>query len=169
MDELFENYEGIKEFWLDIPRFIPRGVRERWYDKYTQKYPDIIYVSNNGFTDEMTINLNNTWPTDVITIESHLPRNLPGPRFSNYYLIEGQQYYIPGEVCDIISNNWFYTEDDVVRSDKELLGMYLVSQAWGANLLLNVPPNKDGILEEKYVKALMNLRENIDLVESNNK
>lgn len=39
--------------------------------------------------------------------------------------------------------------------------MYLLTRSRGANLLLNVPPDKDGIIPDMYVQALMRLRDNL--------
>jgi len=76
--------------------------------------------------------------------------------------IEGKKYYMPGEVCDPIGREWFFTEADQPRSDAELLGMYLVSISRGANLLLDVGPDKHGLIPQKYIEALQRLRANID-------
>lgn len=58
-------------------------------------------------------------------------------------------------------------EEDKPRSDEELLGMYLTARARGTNFLLDVPPNKEGVIPEHYVSALMRLRANLDLLNQN--
>jgi alpha-L-fucosidase len=40
--------------------------------------------------------------------------------------------------------------------------MYLVTVSRGANLLLDVGPDKHGLIPEKYVGALQRLRANLD-------
>nr|MBP6508681.1 alpha-L-fucosidase [Opitutaceae bacterium] len=70
--------------------------------------------------------------------------------------------YLPGEVCDPIGNDWFYTEKDRPRSDAELLGMYLTSTARGTNLLLAVGPDRHGKIPRRYAAALTRLRRNLD-------
>jgi len=74
---------------------------------------------------------------------------------------------MPGEVCDPIGKEWFFKEGDTPRSDAELLGMYLVSRSRGANLLLNVPPDKNGEIPKMYVDALMQLRKNLNTLSFN--
>ena len=69
---------------------------------------------------------------------------------------------MPAEVCDPIGKEWFYKDNDVPRSDAELLAMYLISRSRGANLLLNVPPDKHGQIPKKFFEALERLRKNID-------
>ena len=69
---------------------------------------------------------------------------------------------MPAEVCDPIGKEWFYKEADLPRSDAELLGMYLICRSRGANLLLDVPPDKHGLIPQKYIDALQRLKRNID-------
>jgi len=73
---------------------------------------------------------------------------------------EGKEYYMPGEVCDTVGKNWFYFESDKPRSDKDLLEMFQACQERGVNLLLDVPPDKHGLIPDYHVQALMRLRKN---------
>ena len=85
-------------------------------------------------------------------------------RYQPVKSILGQDYYIPGEFCDPIGEQWFYDESDWPRSDEELLGMYLVAISRNANFLLNVPTDTNGTLPGKWIKALMRLRKRLDLL-----
>jgi alpha-L-fucosidase len=67
-------------------------------------------------------------------------------------------------VCEPIGKEWFYVEGDRPRSDAELLGIYLITRSRGANLLLDVGPNKDGLIPERYIAPLMRLRKNLDIL-----
>jgi len=93
-------------------------------------------------------------------IERFLPSSHTG--HVKWRTIEGKKYYMPGEVCDPIGREWFFTEEDQPLSDEELLGMYLVSISRGTNLLLDVGPDKHGLIPQKYVGALQRLRANLD-------
>lgn len=60
------------------------------------------------------------------------------------------RHWIPAE-CDVsIRPGWFYhsAEDDKVKSPEELFNIYLKSVGRGANLLLNVPPDRRGLINE---------------------
>lgn len=46
------------------------------------------------------------------------------------------------------------------RPDEELLKQYLTLKERGTNFLLDVPPNKHGLIPEKYIKALLTLKRN---------
>jgi alpha-L-fucosidase len=70
---------------------------------------------------------------------------------------------MPVEVCYPIGNSWFHT-GDAVRSDKELLGMYLTIRSRGASFLLDVPPDKTGKIPAAFVDALMRLQHNISII-----
>ncbi|MDE3125634.1 MAG: alpha-L-fucosidase [Bacteroidota bacterium] len=68
--------------------------------------------------------------------------------------------YIPAE-CDVsIRPGWFYhaDEDSLVKTPPQLLGLYFKSIGRGANLLLNVPPNKKGLFSAADSAALIGFK-----------
>ncbi len=160
INELLTNYGKIGEVWIDIPKVLPRGYRHKLYNHIAKLQPDAVIMMNNGIGDGSDLSVANTWPCDLAAIERYLPNSLDG--HVQWREIEGKSFYIPGEVCEPIGREWFYVEGDKPRSDKELLGMYLISRARNANLLLDVGPDKHGLIPPHYVDALMRLRKNID-------
>jgi alpha-L-fucosidase len=64
--------------------------------------------------------------------------------------------WYPAEVDTSIRPGWFYhaEEDDKVRSFDELIRIYYNSVGGNASLLLNIPPDKRGLLHENDVKRL---------------
>ena len=74
--------------------------------------------------------------------------------------------WVPPE-CDVsIRPGWFYheNEDDRVKSAEELMELYFLSVGRGANLLLNIPPDRTGRIHEKDRAELIRfrrLRENL--------
>jgi alpha-L-fucosidase len=57
--------------------------------------------------------------------------------------------YLPPE-CDVpIRCNWFWQPDDLhsLKTLEHLMGIYYRSVGYGANLLLNVPPDRRGLLD----------------------
>lgn len=72
--------------------------------------------------------------------------------------------WIPAE-CDVsIRPGWFWhaNEDSKVKSGEQLFELYLKSVGRGSNLLLNVPPDRRGLINENDSAALMafkNLRD----------
>lgn len=65
--------------------------------------------------------------------------------------------FLPAECdCRIRFSNWFYSDSDehTVKSVEELMGLYYYSVGRGANLLLNIAPDRRGLLPEKDCMAL---------------
>jgi alpha-L-fucosidase len=64
--------------------------------------------------------------------------------------------WIPAEVDVSIRPGWFYhaKEDTLVKSAEKLFEIYLTSVGRGSTLLLNVPPDKRGLIHEQDVKVL---------------
>jgi alpha-L-fucosidase len=77
---------------------------------------------------------------------------------------ENGNQWIPAEVDVSIRPGWFYhaREDSLVKTPRQLFDIYLTSVGRGSNLLLNVPPDRRGLLHENDVKALMEWREMLD-------
>jgi alpha-L-fucosidase len=164
LSELLTRYGKIGEVWIDIPGILPRDYRHKLYNKIARWQPESIIVMNHGIGDGSSFKINYAWPSDAIPIERFLPNSATG--HVKWRTIEGKKYYMPGEVCDPIGKEWFFVDGDMPRSDEELLGMYLISRTRGANLLLNVPPDKSGRIPPMYADALMRLRKNIDKIKA---
>lgn len=160
--ELLTRYGPLAEVWIDIPSVLPRFYRHELYEQIASMQPQALIMMNNGIGDGSLYPIEKAWPSDLIAIERFLPDSHTG--HVNWRDIEGRQYYLPGEVCDPIGKEWFFTEDDQPRSDEELLGMYLLAVNRGTNLLLDVGPDRHGLIPEKYSAALGRLRANIDKI-----
>jgi len=72
---------------------------------------------------------------------------------------EGEWVWYPAEVNTSIRPGWFYheQEDGQVRSGRELFDIYCNSVGGNATFLLNIPPNKDGVIAEPDRQALADL------------
>jgi alpha-L-fucosidase len=90
-------------------------------------------------------------------------RMYPGGDFAGI-LGEGHEdgkYWVPAEVDVSIRKGWFYhpAEDSMVRSPENLMELYYSSVGRNSNLLLNVPPDRRGLLNEADVKSLIAFRD----------
>lgn len=159
IEELLTQYGRIGEVWIDIPTVLPRGYRHDLYNRIAAWQPEAVIMMNNGIGDGSTYPVAKAWPADIVAIERFLPNSHTG--HVKWRQIEGREYYLPGEVCDPIGREWFYTAEDRPRSDEELLGMYLVSVSRGANLLLDVGPDIHGVIPSYSREALARLQANI--------
>lgn len=153
--ELLTQYGPIAEVWIDIPGVLGRGYRSYLYDHIARLQPEAVIMMNSGIGTGEEYNVAYAWPSDIIAIERNLP---PDAGHKKWRTIEGKEYYMPGEVCDPIGKEWFYVEGDKPRPDKELVRQFLDTRARGANFLLDVGPDKHGVIPDMYVKALMNLK-----------
>ena len=74
---------------------------------------------------------------------------------------ENGSYWVPAEVDVSIRPGWFWHEkqDSLVRSPENLMELYYSSIGRNSNLLLNVPPDKRGLLNEKDVASLIAFRD----------
>jgi len=72
--------------------------------------------------------------------------------------------WVPAEVDVSIRPGWFYhaSQDSLVKSPEELFDIYLSSVGRGSNLLLNVPPDRRGLLHERDVEVLREWRKMLD-------
>ncbi len=156
--ELLTDYSGWGEIWIDIPSILPRHFRHRLYDLAGRLAPEAVVMMNNSFGDGEHYPYELAFPADIMAVERGLPRSAGQIKWRD---IENRRYYLPAEVSDTIGMEWFFTENDPPRSDAELLGMYLVTRSRGANLLLNVPPDRTGVIRTEYADALLRLRQNL--------
>jgi alpha-L-fucosidase len=106
--------------------------------------PDIRWVGNEGGTAADTC-----WATlnpEGYAPGTTIPTNETGDRPGSAWL--------PAE-CDVsIRPNWFHRDEDRPKSPQELLDLYYASVGHGATLMLNVPPNQRGLIDERDVKSL---------------
>ncbi len=68
--------------------------------------------------------------------------------------------WIPGEADVSIRKGWFYheEEDNTVKTDKQLFNLYLKNVGRGGNFLLNVPPNRKGLISPADSASLMDFK-----------
>ncbi|MBI4580084.1 MAG: alpha-L-fucosidase [Planctomycetes bacterium] len=153
--ELLTQYGPIAEVWIDIPGVLGRGYRSYLYDKIAELQPNTVLMMNSGISNGANYNIDYAWPSDLIAIERRLP---PGTGHEKWRQIEGQEYYIPGEVCDPIGKNWFYVPGDEPRPGAVLADIFNSCRKGGVNLLLDVPPDTHGVIPDNHVQALLRLQ-----------
>jgi alpha-L-fucosidase len=160
LTELLTQFGPITETWIDIPVVLGRGYREFLYHHVARLQPETIVMMNHGISTGEDFKVHKAWPTDLIAIERRLP---PESGHRKWRTIEDREYYLPGEVCDTLGRQWFFVAGDAPRLDEELLNLYRASRRRGANLLLDVPPDKHGVIPQEAVAALARLAKKADL------
>jgi alpha-L-fucosidase len=153
--ELLTNYGPIAEMWVDIPIVLGRGYREFLYRHIAAMQPRCVIMMNNGIGDGTNYPVDDAWPSDLIAIERRPP---PASGHVKWREIEGKQYYLPGEACDVLCQHWFFEEGDTPRSEQDLAEKFNRCRAAGVNLLLDVAPNRHGLIPADQQAALKRLR-----------
>ncbi|MDD4869096.1 MAG: alpha-L-fucosidase [Kiritimatiellae bacterium] len=153
--ELLTNYGSIAEVWIDIPSVLGRGYRTFLYEHIARLQPNAVVLMNGGFHDGTKIPVDRIWPTDLISLERTLPSQ---KTYSQWKIVEGKEYYIPGEFCDSIMPSWYWRQDEKPRDDQKVLAQFQACREAGVNFLLDAPPDNHGLIPETTVKALMRLR-----------
>jgi alpha-L-fucosidase len=169
MKEIFTSYGPIWELWWDGANGEGPNGKKQVYDwdrfKKTVKAlspntvifsdvgPHIRWVGNeNGIAGETNWNLLDT--------AGFTPgAGAPSVDTLNRGNVNGKNW-IPAE-CDVsIRPGWFYhkEEDEKVKTPEQLFQLYLRSVGRGANLLLNVPPDRRGLINEKDSAALIGFK-----------
>lgn len=77
---------------------------------------------------------------------------------------ENGTHWIPAEVDVSIRKGWFYhtEEDSLVKTPEQLFDIYLTSVGRGSTLLLNIPPDRRGLVHENDVTSLKGFRTMLD-------
>lgn len=179
MKELIIRYGPFFEFWWDGANGEgPNGKKQvydfRRFERTMRRFapntvvfsdigPDIRWVGNEkGIAGETNWNYLDT---------AGFKRGLGAPPEDT--LSQGNingKHWIPAE-CDVsIRPGWFFHEEenDKVKTPEQLFDLYLKSVGRGSNLLLNVPPDRRGLINEKDSAALMGFKALRDQAFDNN-
>ncbi len=71
---------------------------------------------------------------------------------------DGALRWLPAECdCRMRDHNWFYSDQDehTVKSIEELMGLYYYSVGRGCNLLINIGPDRRGLLPDADARRLL--------------
>ncbi|HEY4611661.1 MAG TPA: alpha-L-fucosidase [Bacteroidota bacterium] len=180
--ELFTNYGPVFEMWFDganggsgyyggarATRRVPIQTYYEWpatLELVQSWNPNIIFFSDGGpgvrwCGNERGLAGETNWCTfsnDTIYagkagIEEVLNRGM-----------EDGNKWIPAEVDVSIRPGWFYhsEEDSLVKSSQQLFELYLSSVGRGSTLLLNVPPDRRGLIHENDIASLKGWKHMLD-------
>jgi alpha-L-fucosidase len=142
-------------FWSLVRELQPKAVM------FSDAGPDVRWVGNeSGIAGETC------WST--ITTDTLAPGKAD-PKYLNTGDPNGKSW-VPAETDVSIRPGWFYhpAEDDKVRTGKQLVDLYYNSVGRNSLLLLNVPPNRHGLLSDTDVASLKDFRSILDETFKNN-
>lgn len=178
LTELLTNYGPVFEVWFDGAnggdgyyggskemRKIDNSVYYDWPNTWAivrKLAPNAVMFSDIG-PDVRWVGTESGYANDpcraTITFEPANPgKNLaPGQEIKNLGSgsKDGKQW-IPAEIDYSIRPGWFWhpEENDKVKSAEDILKSYFLSVGLGQNMLINIPPDRRGILHENDVQSL---------------
>ncbi|MFI3295261.1 MAG: alpha-L-fucosidase [Rikenellaceae bacterium] len=181
LQELLTNYGEVFEVWFDGAnggtgyygganehREIDRATYYQWDETFSmirQLQPNAVIFGNGGLDVRWCGNESGTSGESVwSTLFSE--RYTPG--LPNYpELNQGNEdgiNWVPSEVDVSIRPSWFYrqSEDDKVHSLDRLMNIYYNSVGNNGSLLLNLPPDRRGLIHENDVETLKRMKQAID-------
>lgn len=169
MKELLTGYGNFTELWWDGANGEgPNGKKQvydftRFKDSAMSYQPNIVIFSDigphirwvgneNGLINETNWNL-------LDTAGFKRGEGAPPNDTLNRGNFNGKNW-IGAEADVSIRKGWFYhaEEDATVKSGKTLFNLYLNSVGHGGNMILNVPPNRKGLIAPEDSAALMDFR-----------
>ena len=179
MKEIVSNYGPLFEFWWDGANGEGPNGKKQIYDwhlfeqtmrsiapntvVFSDIGPDVRWVGNeNGIAGDPNWNL-------LDTAGFKRGEGAPPNDTLNHGNMNGKNW-IPAE-CDVsIRPGWFYheKEDSLVKSPEQLWRLWLKSVGRGANLILNVPPDRRGLINEHDSASLIKWRKLRDQYFSDN-
>ncbi len=172
--ELLTHYGPIAEVWFDGAPGENSPLRKKQvYDFVTYRSlvrklqpnacmfaddgPDCRWVGNeHGYAGETCWSMINR--TDFAPGKANV-------KILNTGMKEGADW-VPAE-CDVsIRPGWFYhtSQDDKVKTVEQLLDIYFDSVGRNGLFLLNVPPDRRGLIHENDVKTLLAFRKRLDAI-----
>ncbi len=140
--ELLTNYGPIDLLWID--QYSNKYTRSRWQEiqEYIKSLQRRCLVIGN--------NAHNLKDSDVYSCEFPWdPKSMPP---------EGST--APAEVCDKISRTWFWNTADgpeYTKDAQEIVRMLRLCNKRNANYLLNVPPDRNGLISGIHLERMREL------------
>lgn len=161
--------------WIDVPGKLSLDQRQALYGLVKSLSPDCLVLMNHGFCDGTRVRLS-CFPTDLMNGErvpppegtGHVPRKqvpedfTPGtaaPAVWDEFVewMRGRCFYLPMEFSETVGQAWFGLGDDPPKTVRTLYRLYRQACERGANLLLDVGPDRTGRIPQDYVERLLEL------------
>ena len=184
LTELLTNYGRVDEVWFDGANGEGPNGKKQWYD-FQRWYklirslqpqaiiaimgPDVRWVGNEagkGRSQEWSVIPVTAMNTDSIAFHSQKDATEFRPKkgmqdedLGSREKIKGASKLVwyPAETDVSIRPGWFYhaAEDKKVKTPQQLLNIYLTSVGKNSLLLLNIPPDKNGLIHAADSTSLL--------------
>lgn len=174
---IYGNDGKFVEVWMDGAKGSGANAQEydfqRWFDTI-QKYEgkaagrdaDCLLFGAQAYTtvrwigNELGIAGKDTWSKSKVDLANNsIDSNQQGSATVGFE--DGNKWTVP-EADARITSGWFWgTQKNTPKSMEELSNMYFESVGHNATLLLNVPPNTEGSIDDAIVKRIQEFGDNI--------
>ncbi len=151
LTELLTEYGPIDLLWID--QYRNKYTRSRWQEvraHVRSLQPKCLVIGNNAHSLE---------ESDIYSCEfPWAPQGMPP---------EGNT--IPAEVCDKISKTWFWNTTDGpehLKDTREIVKMLELCNNRNANYLLNVPPDRQGLISGIHLQRMQALAALLNAIKS---
>ncbi|MBT5186593.1 MAG: alpha-L-fucosidase [Kordiimonadaceae bacterium] len=158
LNELLSNYGELREFWFDGakgPNVKEMNYKfETYWSMIRQKQPHAVLFSDAG-PDVHWIGNEHGHAKPTNWSGYNMETSVGGPWVPELtYGSENGQYWTPGECNVSIRKGWFNHQDQPAKTTERLMEIYYKSAGRNCFVLINVPPNKDGLFDDRDVTAL---------------
>lgn len=172
LGELMTNYGTVSELWFDgaWDRKVENWYLQEVYDYVKSLQPDC-QISTNHTIGKRPVDMQygdtiKYFPSDFRLWDPYLPMIDD----NKIYTHNGKKYYLPYECTQTISvlGNWFHHPNDTtVRDLDELEEIFYVSTINDNCLLLNIPPDMNGIQNPRYIQRINELASRLKIENGN--
>jgi len=198
LTELLTNYGRVDEVWFDGANGEGPNGKKQWYDfdrwyKLIRSLQPQAVIANMGpdvrwVGTESGVGRETEW--SVLPVSANSQKKIAAasqkdvmsrPELLSSYkdndmgsrdkLINAKALiWYPAETDVSIRPGWFYdpTQDNKVKSPQKLMDIYFTSVGRNSVLLLNVPPDKRGLIADSDIHTLRIWKKNFDATFSNN-
>ena len=176
LGEVLSGYGEISEQWFDGANGEgPNGKRQKYDWKLfnttvAKLQPDAVIFSDVGpgcrwVGNESGVAPDSCWAT--LNTKGFEPGKAPSTDVLGHGNRKGKDW-IPAEVDVSIRNSWFWQPGEHPKTLAELLRIYYTSVGRNAVLLLNVPPDRRGLIDPEDSLRLVEFRTALDSIFSHN-
>jgi alpha-L-fucosidase len=161
LTELLKNYGDVGEVWFDGTNGVGVNGNEQVWDRDLY-YSTVKHYQPNALMGGSAPDIR--WIGNEDGLGSETEWCIQQRRYSIQNASSGDRVWYPSE-CDVsIRPGWFYhaSENMQIKSVNQLIDIYFKSVGRNSNLLLNIPPNQEGLISNYDIQRLKEWRQKLN-------
>ena len=166
LTELLTNYGDVGEVWFDGANGEGPNGKKQEYD-WDIFYSTVRHYQPNALIAAMGPDIR--WVGNEDGIGNETDWCIQPRRYSIQNASNGDRVWYPSESDVSIRPGWFYhlSENSQIKSVDQLVDIYFKTVGRNSNLLLNVPPDKEGLISEQDVQRLKEWKQKLNDIFAN--